>query len=635
MQRTPKKLLLLVAAALTCAEAGVSELAVLAAVAVVDAGVTSTYQRPQRARDLAAHEVGCLYTNTAPSTPRDDLFRGFACASQAHVALASRTAATVSYVTTDAVPSVLRYRRQGQVLWRTASGTSRSYTALASVDPQLWQPSMGELTYSLEEVRAAANTTSWAVPGSSSRAAPPNPRWLQAYFNPAMIYSSPVIHAVTLTGLEAGPYEYELADGVHVFRMPSPTYPLTLGLTADLGQTVVSNRSFAQLALLKPDVVLISGDLSYADGWPWRWDSFGALAASLLSKVPVLVTGGNHEIGASEAWLHFFERWPTPYAESGSTSPLYWSCNVGPAHVIALNSYDNFVNRGDRLQRTWLETDLARVDRTATPWVIIMMHAPFYNSNRAHALEAELMRLSYEPLFLEHGVDVVLSGHVHSYERSSAQGVYDAASNVCGPVYLNLGDGGNRENTEAAWVLPHPEWSAFRESSFGVGALELINATHAAYAWHHDACGAASSPHYDLDSASCETPHDAGGAPHVAVDPIVLRRDTRASTACAALKAHPPPVAPFPAGWGTSWADNDDDAPPAYGRHERRSVEMSLVAVLVGTACSFLLGIGAAALTSRLARRPAASSLLMPKKGYGLVETASLKRSPDSVVEML
>lgn len=615
MQRKPKKLLLLAVAALDGC----------------DAGITSTYNRPRRARDLAAHEVGCLYTNTAPSTPRDDLFRGFACASQAHVALASRTAATVSYVTTDAVPSVLRYRRQGQVLWRTASGTSRSYTALASVDPQLWQPSMGEPTYSLEEMRAAANTTSWAVPGSASRAAPPDPRWLQAYFNPAMIYSSPVIHTVTLTGLEAGPYEYEVADGVHVFRMPSPTYPLTLGLTADLGQTVVSNRSFAQLALLKPDAVLISGDLSYADGWPWRWDSFGALASTLFSQVPVLVTGGNHEIGSSEAWLHFLERWPTPYLRSGSTSPLYWSVDVGPAHIIALNSYDNFVNRGDRLQRHWLEADLAQVDRTATPWLIIMMHAPFYNSNRAHALEAELMRLSYEPLFLEHGVDVVLSGHVHSYERSSAGGVYDAASNVCGPVYLNLGDGGNRENTEAAWMLPQPEWSAFRESSFGVGALELINATHAAYAWHRDACGAASSPYYDLN-AGCETPRDAGGAPHVAIDPIVLRRDTRASTACAALKAHPPPVAPFPAGWGTSWADNDDDAPPAYGRRERRSVEMSLVAVLVGTAASFLLGIAAAALTSRLARRPG-PPLLTPLKGYGLVGAVS--PSPDSVVEML
>ena len=345
----------------------------------------------------------------------------------------------------------------------------------------------------------------------------------------------------------------------------------------------------------------------------------------------MLVTGGNHEIGSSEAWLHYMHRWPTPYREARSTSPLYWSVDVGPAHVVALNSYDHFVNDGDRLQRRWLEDDLSSVDRSATPWLIVMMHAPFYNSNQAHALEAELMRLAYEPLLLKYGVDVVLSGHVHAYERSDAGGIYDAAPNPCGPVYLNLGDGGNREGGEAAWVAPHPEWSAFRESSFGVGALDIINATHASYAWHRDACGAATAPHYDLAANDCATPPDAGGAPHVAIDAIVLRRDVRGSDSCAALRADPPPVAPFPDGWGTSNAANDDDAPPPIVR-ERRSVELSLVAIILGTAASFILGICAAALTSRVTRRPS-ETILTPHKGYGLVDE---KRSPDSViVEML
>ena len=245
-------------------------------VAVVHAGVTSDYARPQRARDLRAHELGCAYMNTAPSTPDDDLFRGFACDSQAHLSFASPTSAILSYVTPDAVATELRYKRRDQLLWRTAVGDARSYTALANVDPQLWAPTMGDPSYSLDEVRAAANTTSWAVPGSASRRAPPFPRWLQSYNDPAMIYSSPVIHTVTLVDLVPGAaYEYELADGVHAFRMPATTYPIRLGLAADVGQTVVSNRSFAKLSALEPDAVLLSGDLSYADGWPWRWDSRG------------------------------------------------------------------------------------------------------------------------------------------------------------------------------------------------------------------------------------------------------------------------------------------------------------------------------------------------------------------------
>ena len=122
----------------------------------------------------------------------------------------------------------------------------------------------------------------------------------------------------------------------------------------------------------------------------------------------------------------------------------------------------------------------------------------------------------------------------------------------------------------------------------------------------------------------CATPHDAGGAPHVAIDAIILRRDARASDSCAALRRNPPPVAPFPDGWGTSNEANDDDAPPPLIR-ERRSVELSLVAIILGTAASFLLGICAAALTSRVTRRPS-ETILTPHKGYGLVEE---KRSPE------
>ena len=104
-----------------------------------------------------------------------------------------------------------------------------------------------------------------------------------------------------------------------------------------------------------------------------------------------------------------------------------------------------------------------------------------------------------------------------------------------------------------------------------------------------------------------------------------------ASTACDAIRADPPSVAPFPDGWGTSNAANDDDAPPPLIR-ERRSVELSLVAIILGTAASFILGICAAALTSRVTRRPS-ETILTPHKGYGLVDE---KRSPDSViVEML
>ena len=72
-----------------------------------------------------------------------------------------------------------------------------------------------------------------------------------------------------------------------------------------------------------------------------------------------------------------------------------------------------------------------------------MMHTPMYNTNVGHWKEAELFRIAVEPLLYTYGVDLVLSGHVHSYERTYS--VYNNMLDPCGVMYVNIGDGGNRE----------------------------------------------------------------------------------------------------------------------------------------------------------------------------------------------
>lgn len=63
-----------------------------------------------------------------------------------------------------------------------------------------------------------------------------------------------------------------------------------------------------------------------------------------------------------------------------------------------------------RDQVAWLREDLAKVDRARTPWLIAAMHAPWYNSNLAHQLEAEDMRSVMEPILFSYGVDLVFAG---------------------------------------------------------------------------------------------------------------------------------------------------------------------------------------------------------------------------------
>ena len=111
---------------------------------------------------------------------------------------------------------------------------------------------------------------------------------------------------------------------------------------------------------------------------------------------------------------------------------MYYSYEVAGIHIVMLGTYTEFDR--DSEQYAWLKRDLAGVDRSRTPWLVVAMHAPWYNSNYNHQGEGEGMRKAMEGLLYQHGVDAVVSGHVHAYERSVQTLNYKA--DACGPVYM-------------------------------------------------------------------------------------------------------------------------------------------------------------------------------------------------------
>jgi hypothetical protein len=105
-------------------------------------------------------------------------------------------------------------------------------------------------------------------------------------------------------------------------------------------------------------------------------------------------------------------------------------------------------------QWLWLSQELGRVDRKTTPWLIVLLHSPWYNSNNYHYMEGETMRVQFERWLVDAKVDIVLAGHVHSYERSRrffnieydiVNGKATPVHNLNAPVYINIGYGGNIE----------------------------------------------------------------------------------------------------------------------------------------------------------------------------------------------
>ena len=58
------------------------------------------------------------------------------------------------------------------------------------------------------------------------------------------------------------------------------------------------------------------------------------------------------------------------------------------------------------------------MDRSKTPWLITILHAPWYNTNHAHQGNGDAMKADMEEVLYNANVDLVVGGHVHAYERS-------------------------------------------------------------------------------------------------------------------------------------------------------------------------------------------------------------------------
>jgi 3',5'-cyclic AMP phosphodiesterase CpdA len=273
-------------------------------------------------------------------------------------------------------------------------------------------------------------------------------------------------------------------------------YVATSG-AGDLGQTEWTDSTLKHVAAADYDVLLLPGDLSYADSIQPRWDSYGRLVEPLASARPWMVTQGNHEVEKLPVieptpFKAYNARWRMPY-DAGATPSgdnLFYSFDVagGAVHVVMLGSYTDYA--AGSAQYEWLQRDLAAVggSGTAPAFVVALVHAPWYSSNEAHRGDGDAMRGAMEALLRggggARGVDAVFAGHVHAYERFAR--VYNGEEDPCAPVYVTIGDGGNREGLAGEYADPQPAISAFREASFGHGRLEVANATHALWAWHRN-----------------------------------------------------------------------------------------------------------------------------------------------------
>ncbi|MCW2607074.1 MAG: Calcineurin-like phosphoesterase, partial [Frankiales bacterium] len=213
------------------------------------------------------------------------------------------------------------------------------------------------------------------------------------------------------------------------------TRPLRFAAFGDMGTTAAARSVTALLRRSRPDVALLVGDLCYANpGGGTRatavdqrvWDAWFEQVRASAAAAPWLPAVGNHEIEVGYGELGydgFFARFALP----GGGAPggrATWAVRYGSVAFVALDANDASHeiprNRGylGAAQDRWLDSTLGALRRDLRiDFVVVGFHHCAFSTNAAHGSDAGV-RDRWAPLFDRHGVDLVVNGHNHSYERT-------------------------------------------------------------------------------------------------------------------------------------------------------------------------------------------------------------------------
>jgi predicted phosphodiesterase len=170
-------------------------------------------------------------------------------------------------------------------------------------------------------------------------------------------------------------------------------------------------------ALFPFEFVLMMGDNMYGGEAPQDFEKkFAEPYHTLLNdKVKFYATLGNHD-----------QPLQVNYENFNMNGKEYYKFTKGKVAFYSLNS-----NYMDKKQVKWLEDELGR---ETAEWKVMFFHHPPYSSAKKHGSDGQLREV-VEPIFLKYGVDVVLSGHDHVYERIKPQkGIYYFVSGAGGQL---------------------------------------------------------------------------------------------------------------------------------------------------------------------------------------------------------
>jgi hypothetical protein len=274
-------------------------------------------------------------------------------------------------------------------------------------------------------------------------------------------------HEITLAGLAPdAQYYYTIGDGfddlegggdaAHRFRtapLAGTVKPVHMWILGDSGTggdgtgrvQAVRNAYLRSPSFRPPDVWLMLGDNAYYVGADAEYQAaVFDIFRNLLPNTVLWSTLGNHETYTAFG-APYFDIFTLPKSgEAGgvpSGTENYYSFDYANIHFICLDSMSSDRRAGSAML-SWLEADLAS---TVQRWIIAFWHHPPYTKG-SHDSDWEIelveMRENALPLLEAGGVDLVLCGHSHVYERSFlVDGHYGTSLELEPQMIKDAGDG--------------------------------------------------------------------------------------------------------------------------------------------------------------------------------------------------
>jgi len=343
-------------------------------------------------------------------------------------AAAGRTLLRGPYLQSGTISNII-------VRWRTDSPSESHVRFARAADPHVWETSDTELTteHIMTLTNLAPNTTYYYAIGTDQ------------------------------TTLAGGPDYYFITAPVQ----PKPTRIWAIGdagTAAKGGQAVpMRDAYYAYAGSRYTDVWLMLGDNAYYNGTDSEYQAaVFDVFQNMLRQTVAWSTLGNHETYAPQVLepMAYFPVFSLPAdGRAGgiaSGTENYYSFDYGNIHFVCVDSELSVRQPGSPMLN-WLQEDLAA---NTKDWIIAFWHSPPYSKgshdsdrtddNFGNMIE---MRANIVPILESFGVDLVLCGHSHNYERSYLlDGHYGFSESLTPSMMKDAGSG--RPDETGAYLKP-------------------------------------------------------------------------------------------------------------------------------------------------------------------------------------